>query len=121
MITFAFMLPTRDGAIIGATDDPLNLDYSLVWDYSVWEIIARVEPAPDAGGPCYTLIRAELPRGAGVSWSIIQARRELAGRLDDGELTPDALEKNGMAPTTLIDSGELRILNGHYTDASYAA
>lgn len=116
MVTFAFMLPNRDGEIIGATDNPMLLDYSLVRDHDVWHVIARVEPELNAGGNCYTLVRAELPRGVGAAWAAIQARRELSGRLADG------LCHTSTPPTDLYDNGrELRIRNGNYTSPGFAA
>jgi hypothetical protein len=60
MVTFCLVLPDLDGVIVDSADSPADLDYSKVYPHTFWEVCARYEEAPNAGGPIHCIARVNL-------------------------------------------------------------
>jgi phosphoglycolate phosphatase-like HAD superfamily hydrolase len=98
MVTFCLVLTDLDGVIVDSADSLADLDYSKAYPYTYWEVCARYEEAPNAGGPIHCIARVNLAGSKDFDkdfeWAITQVRTELVlrdscGDFDNPELLSD--------------------------------
>jgi len=105
MITFCLVLPGHDGEIVDSNSLVADLDYSKVRAHTHWEVCARYENNPGAGGPLYCLARVHLDKGANFDdnfkWAVNQVRSELIHR----DALADFDEPEFLSDDPVIDIG----------------